>query len=54
MHHHLVGPPIGNLIIIGVAGLITFGCFLAMFWMLLYPGETNSDHPKRAILRDDR
>lgn len=54
MHHHLIGPPIGNLIIIGVAGVITLGCFVAMFWMLLWPGEAASDHPKRAILHDDR
>ena len=54
MHHHLVGPLIGNLIIIGVAGAITIGCFVAMAWMLLRPGETRRDHPKHAILREDR
>lgn len=54
MDHHLVGPLIGNLIIIGVAGAITLGCFVAMAWMLLRPGETRRDHPKRAILCEDR
>ncbi|HXT05893.1 MAG TPA: hypothetical protein VN715_03010 [Roseiarcus sp.] len=54
MHHHLVGPLIGNVIIIGVAGAITLGCFVAMFWMLLRPGETGHDHPKHDILRKDR
>lgn len=54
MHHHLVGPLIGNTIIIGVAGVITLACFVAMFWMLLRPGEAGRDHPKRDILREDR
>jgi hypothetical protein len=54
MHHHLAGPMIGNLIIIGAAGAITLGCFVAMLWMLLRPGETGRDHPKRTILRNDR
>jgi hypothetical protein len=54
MHDHLAGPLIGNLIIIGIAGVITLGCFVAMFWMLVHPGETGQDHPKRAVLREDR
>ena len=54
MDHHLIGPLWGNVVIIAVAGTITLACFVAMFWMLLYPGETARDHPKNDILRDDR
>jgi hypothetical protein len=54
MHHHLIGPFWGNLIIIGIAGAITLGCFVAMFWMLLRPGETRPGHPKYLVLRHDR
>lgn len=54
MEHHMMGPLFGNLIIIAVSGVITIGCFLAMFWMLLRPGETDRHHPKYEILRDDR
>ena len=53
MHHHLIGPYWGNLLIIIVAGIITAGCFTAMFWMLIHPGETDRRHPKYRILRDD-
>lgn len=54
MHHPLMGPFWGNVIIIAVAGAITIGCFVAMFRMLLRPGETNRRHPKYDILRPDR
>ncbi len=54
MHHHLSGPLWGNLVIIGIAGAITLACFVAMFWMLLRPGENNPRHPKYVVLRDDR
>ena len=53
MHHHLSGPFLGNLLIIGAAGAITAACFVAMFWMLLRPGETDLRHPKYMVLRDD-
>jgi hypothetical protein len=53
MEHHLIGPLWGNLIIIAVAGIITVACFVAMFWMLLRPGEADRHHPKYDILRDD-
>ncbi len=53
MHHHLTGPYWGNLLIIIVAGIITAGCFTAMAWMLIHPGETDRRHPKYRILRDD-
>jgi uncharacterized membrane protein YedE/YeeE len=54
MHHHLIGPYWGNVIIIGIAGAITIACFAAMFWMLRYPGETDPHHPKYSVLRHDR
>lgn len=53
MHQHLTGPLWGNSII-GVAGAITAGCFVAGFWTLHRPGEKNQSHPKYAVLRDDR
>lgn len=49
----MAGPLLGNLIIIAVSGAITIGCFVAMFKMLLWPGETSHQHPKYDILRDD-
>jgi hypothetical protein len=54
MHDQLIGPLWGNVITIGVAGAVTVACFTAMFWMLVYPGETDRSHPKYAILQDDR
>ena len=54
MHHHLSGPFWGNVIIIALTGAITVACFVAMFRMLIYPGETDKRHPKYDILRDDR
>jgi len=54
MDHHMIGPVLGNLIIILGAGAITVGCFVIMFWLLLRPGETDPHHPKHDILRDDR
>jgi hypothetical protein len=54
VHHHLIGPYWGNVIIIGVSGAITLACFVAMFWMLRRPGETDPDHPKYLVLRHDR
>ena len=53
MHHHLIGPLWGNVMVIVAAGTITVACFIAMFWMLLHPGETDRHHPKYDILRDD-
>jgi len=54
MDHHMAGPLLGNLLIIAISGTITLGCFVAMFWMLLRPGETDPHHPKYDILHDDR
>jgi hypothetical protein len=54
VHHHLIGPYWGNVVIIGIASAITLACFVAMFWMLRHPGETDPHHPKYAVLRHDR
>jgi hypothetical protein len=54
VHHHLIGPYWGNVIIIGIAGAITVACFVAMGWMLLRPGEADPRHPKYMVLRHDR
>jgi hypothetical protein len=54
MHDHLTGPFLGNVIIVVVAGAVTFACFVAMFRMLFRPGETDPHHPKYEVLRDDR
>jgi hypothetical protein len=54
VHHHLIGPLWGNIIIIGIAGAITVACFAAMFWMLARPGETDPRHAKYMVLRHDR
>ena len=54
MHHHLVGPFWGNLVVAGIAGAITIACFAAMLRMLIRPGETDPAHPKFTVLRRDR
>lgn len=54
MGHHLTGPFWGNVVILIIAGVITVTCFVAMFWMLLRPGETDPNHPKYSVLRHDR
>jgi hypothetical protein len=47
-------PCIGILAVILIAGKVTIACFVAMFWMLLKPGETDTRHPKYRVMRDDR
>ncbi len=54
MHDALSGPFWGNVVIVAVTGVITLGCFVAMFQMLFHPGETDRRHPKYEVLRDDR
>jgi hypothetical protein len=54
MHDHLMGPVLGVVIIVAVAGTVTLVCFVVMFRMLFRPGETDWHHPKYGILRDDR
>lgn len=53
-HQMMAGPWLGNLVIIILAGAITLGCFVSMFWLLVRPGETDPHHPKYDILREDR
>jgi hypothetical protein len=38
----------------GAAGAVTLGCIVATLKMLVRPGETELDHPKRRILAADR
>lgn len=52
--HHMTGPLWGNIAIIGIAGAVTIGCFVAMFWMIFRPGEKDPRHCKNDILRPDR
>ncbi|MEO6986676.1 MAG: hypothetical protein ABI155_15180 [Paralcaligenes sp.] len=54
MMHHLMGPMIGNMVIITILGLGTIACFVVAIMLLLHPGEKNEDHPKYRILHDDR
>lgn len=53
MVHPMAGPLLGNIIIIGVGGLITLACFAAMLWMIMRPGEEDARHPKYGVLDDD-
>ncbi len=50
----LLGPFWGNVIVAGITGVITIGCFAAMFWFIFRPGEKGRDHAKYDILRHDR
>ena len=54
MHDDLIGPVLGVVIIVAMAGAVTLVCFVAMFWKLFRPGETDRHHPKYEVLRDDR
>jgi len=49
MHDHLAGSFWGNVIIIVLAGAIALACIVAMFWMIVRPGEKDRKHPKYAI-----
>ena len=44
------GPILGNLLVAGAGGIITLLCIAAAVKMILFPGETSADHPKRRIL----
>lgn len=52
--HHFSGPFWGNIVIVVIAGTITIGCFVAMFWMIFGPREKDSHRHKNDILRPDR
>ncbi|HXS03218.1 MAG TPA: hypothetical protein VN731_01985 [Rhodanobacter sp.] len=54
MQHMLIGPLWGIVAVASVAGIITTGCFVAMFWMIFRPGENDPHHAKYDILRPDR
>ena len=46
-----MGPLWGNAVIIALAGMITLGCVVVMFRMLIHPGEADPRHPKYSVLR---
>jgi hypothetical protein len=54
MQNMLMGPFWGIVVVATIGGLITLGCFAAMFWFIFRPGEQNRHHPKYDILRPDR
>jgi hypothetical protein len=47
-------PTVWIYLVSGAAGAVTLGCILAALKMLVQPGETALDHPKRRILAADR
>jgi hypothetical protein len=51
---HLSGPFWGNVVVIVLAASITIACFVAMFRMLIDPGERDPRHPKYSILDETR
>jgi hypothetical protein len=51
MEHHMMGPLWGNVVIITLAGIVTLGCVIAAFRMLIHPGEGDPRHPKYSVLR---
>lgn len=54
MHNMMMDPLWGVIAIASVAGVITIGCFVAMFWWIVRHGEKDPRHPKYDILRPDR
>ena len=52
--HSLAGPPLGNALVVGAAGIITLVCIAAALWMLIDPGERDPNHPKYRVLDADR
>ncbi|MBS0556740.1 MAG: hypothetical protein JSR27_04920 [Proteobacteria bacterium] len=50
----MTGPFWGIVAVALIAALVTLGCFVAMFWFIARPGETNPRHVKFDILRPDR
>ena len=53
-----MGPPAGGdllgTIVLAMGALVTFLTFVLAIRATFWPGETDPDHPKRSILRDDR
>ncbi len=52
--HSLAGPLLGNVLVVGGAGLVTLSCIVAALWMLIKPGERDLNHPKYRVLDTDR
>lgn len=53
-HHGVAGPPLGNLLVAGAAGLVTLVCAGIALRMLIRPGEADPRHPKYRVLDKDR
>jgi hypothetical protein len=53
-HHGLIGPVLGNLLVIALAGSLSLACIALALRMAIRPGERNPDHPKYRILNADR
>ena len=49
-----VAPFLGVVLVAGLGSLATLACIVAALRMLIDPGETEADHPKRRILALDR
>ena len=54
VHHDLIGPMLGNLLVGGAAGLVTVACFVVALRLLMNPTERDRGHPKYRILAEDR
>jgi hypothetical protein len=52
--YSLAGPPLGNALVVGAAGIVTLVCIAAALWMLIDPGERDPNHPKYRVLDADR
>jgi len=50
----LIGPVVGNLLVIALVGSVSLACFALALRMVIRPGERNLDHPKYRILSADR
>jgi hypothetical protein len=53
-HHGFAGPALGNLLVAGLAGLVTVVCVVIALRMLISPGESDPRHPKYRVLDKDR
>ena len=55
MHHAMIDPgdPLGVAVVI-VGAIGTLWTFVLAFRMSIWPGETEPDHPKNVIFREDR
>jgi hypothetical protein len=52
-HHGLIGPVLGNLLVVALAGSVALACIALALRMVIWPGEQNPEHPKYRILSAD-